>query len=165
MKINLPVLKQNQQQDNANTLPTPEMRQRMRLLKDELDGHEGRLSGHLGILNNIHDALEIARYSASCLLTTDPFAAWEKVAERREMEWNPSCDVALSHNQGANTTIKATAGVEKLITRQMRQQIAQAKKRLENYATCLEQFLMMSLHLQASTPRWSWQRISNVTNL
>ena len=36
--------------------------------------------------------------------------------------------------------MKATASVEKLITRQMRQQIAEAKKTLEDYANSLDQF-------------------------
>ena len=55
-------------------LLTPEMRRQILKVKHELEEHELRLSGHLDILNNIHDALEIARYSAGCLLTSDPFA-------------------------------------------------------------------------------------------
>jgi hypothetical protein len=88
MKSNLPASKQNQQQDNASSLLTPEMRQKIRLLKGELDDHERQLSGHLDILNNIHDALEIARYSASCLLTNDPFCSVGKSsrAKRNGME-------------------------------------------------------------------------------
>jgi hypothetical protein len=38
-------------------------------------------------------------------------------------------------------TVKNTAGdAEKLITRQMRQQIVEAKKRLEHYANCFGEF-------------------------
>jgi hypothetical protein len=43
-------------------------------------------------------------------------------------------------NKTAKKTAKNTAGVEKLITREMRQQIVEAKRRLENYANCLDEF-------------------------
>ena len=66
--------------NNVSSWLTPEMRRQIIKLKDELDEHELCLSGHLDILNNIRDALKIARYSASCLLTNDPYNAWNKVA-------------------------------------------------------------------------------------
>ena len=113
-------------------LLTPEMRRQILKLKDELDDHDILLYGQLDILNNIHDALEIARCSADCLLTSDPFKAWE--------ELHPFRGASTAEKQDRKKTVKNTAGVEKLITRQMRQQIVEAKKRLENYASCLDEF-------------------------
>jgi hypothetical protein len=73
MKNNEPATNNHQQPGNVSDLLTPEMRRQILKLKDELNEHDLLLSGQLDILNNIHDALEIARCSADCLLTSDPF--------------------------------------------------------------------------------------------
>jgi hypothetical protein len=85
--------KENQPQGNVNKLVTPEMQTQIRQLKHELDECNHRLLSHLGSLNTIFEALNTARQSAECLLTGDPFEAWEKLIE--EDEW----DEFLQHNR------------------------------------------------------------------
>jgi len=129
------------QQGNVQ-LVSPEMRLRIRELKRELDECDYRFSRHLDLFVSIRDGLDTARQTARCLLTSDPFQAWEKVAKRREEESDAIrsfCGIS-TENRDTPKEVKATAKVEKLITRQMRQQIVEAKKTLENYANSLDQF-------------------------
>ncbi len=91
-------------------------------------------------LNNIREALNTAQQTARCLLTNDPFKAWEKVVEQTE-EWDPFSDTSTPRKQDSKTTVKATANVKKLITQQMRQQVIDAQKRLDKFASCLWEFL------------------------
>jgi len=140
MKYRARAANHHQRQGNVNNLVTPEMRQQIRELKYELDECDYNLSGHLDLFNGIRVALDTARLSARCLLTRDPFEAWEKVTRQREEVWEAIRDRSTPEKKDAGSTVKASAGVEKLITRQMRQQIVEAKKRLENYANCLNEF-------------------------
>ena len=129
------------QQGNVQ-LATPEMRLRIRELKRELDECDYRLSRHLDLFVSIRAGLDTARQTARRLLTSDPFQAWEKVAKRREEESDAIrsfCGIS-TENRDTRKKVKATGSVEKLITRQMRQQIVEAKKTLEDYANSLDQF-------------------------
>ena len=80
----------HQRQGNANKLVTPEMRQQICELKNALDECDYDLSRHLELFDDIREGLDRARLSARCLLTRDPFEAWETVAKRREEEWTRS---------------------------------------------------------------------------
>jgi hypothetical protein len=53
---------------------------------------------------------------------------------------HPFRGASTAEKQDRKKTAKNTAGVEKLITREMRRQIVEAKRRLENYANCLDEF-------------------------
>jgi hypothetical protein len=140
MKYKVRAANHHQRQGDVNNPVTPEMRQQIRELKYELDECDYNLSRHLGLFNGIRETLDTARLSARCLLTRDPFETWEKVAKQREEERAAICDTSSLEIKDNGSTVKASAGVEKLITRQMRQQIIEAKKRLENYANCLNEF-------------------------
>ncbi len=90
-------------------------------------------------MNNIREALDTAQQTAPCLLTNDPFKAWEKVVEQRK-EWDPFSDTSTPRKQDSKTTVKAAANLKKLITQQMRQQVVDAQKRLDKFASCLREF-------------------------
>ncbi len=109
-----------QRQGKINKLVTPEMRQQIRELKDRLDEYDCDVRGYCDLLNNISEALLIARQSARCLLTNDPFGAWEKICGQDE------CDAFRGFAEKQNT--KRKPNVERLITPQMRQQIIEAKE-------------------------------------
>ncbi len=64
---------------NINRFVTAELRQQIVLLKRELDECEGRLSDHRYVMNEVEEALTIAQECARCLLTRDPFTAWENL--------------------------------------------------------------------------------------
>ena len=138
-------------QQGNDGLVSPEMRLRIRELKRELDECDYRLSRHLDLFVSIRDGLDTARQTARCLLTSDPFQAWEKVAKRREEESDAIrsfCGIS-TENRDTPKEVKATANVEKLITRQMRQQIVEAKKTLEDYANSLDQFFRDVIKLKS----------------
>jgi autonomous glycyl radical cofactor GrcA len=121
-------------------LVTPEMRQQIRELKQELDECDFSLSRHPDLFVSIRAGLDTARQTARCLLTSDPFQAWEKVAI-----W----DKSRAEKRDMPKEVKATANVDKLITRQMRQQIVEAKKTLEDYANSLDRFLREVIKLRS----------------
>jgi hypothetical protein len=127
-------------QEGNDGLVTPEMRRQIRELKEELDECDYRLSGHLNLFVSIREGLDAARQTARCLLTNDPFQAWEKVTKQSEEEFDAICGTSRAEKRGTRKKVKATAKVDKLITRQMRQQIVEAKKTLEDYANSLDQF-------------------------
>ena len=111
------------------------MRRQIRELKRGLEQCSRPLFNHLGSLNTIFEALNTARQSAECLLTGDPFEAWEKLIE--EDEWDELCDT--TEQQEPRTT--AAPNVRRMITRPMRQQLVEAMKRLVEYRGCLTGFL------------------------
>ncbi len=134
MKDDMRATKQAQRYCIGNKLVTPEMRQQILEISDELEDCKDRVAGQLEILRNMRAALDIARQSARCLLTNDPFAAWEKIEQRRDEELNSF----IGRKQ--NTRSNALVGVERLITRRMRQQVVDAKKEIANYARALTEF-------------------------
>ena len=54
------------------------------------------LSRHLELFDGIREGLDRARLSARCLLTRDPFEAWEKVAKRREEEFEMAREIIIT---------------------------------------------------------------------
>jgi hypothetical protein len=88
MKNEVRVTKENQPQGNVNKLVTPEMRQQIRQLKHDLDECDYHPSRHFELFTSIRDALDTARQTVRCLLTNDPFEAWQKIAERRKEEFD-----------------------------------------------------------------------------
>ncbi len=134
MKDRLVATKHHQRQGNISKLLTSEMRQHIHELRLRLDGCDYRLFAHL---NNIQEALDIARQSARCLLTSDPFGTWEGIRREDELD---ILGKPAAENQLASRNRLAKAKVEKLTTAQMRLQIVEATKRLEEYASCLDIF-------------------------
>jgi hypothetical protein len=122
---------------NVQKLVTRDMRQQIRGLKDELDYSLRDINGFCDLLNNIREATFLARQSAKCLLTNDPFEAWEKIRGQDEFD----ALHGLAEKQNTRRNHPAKANVEKLITPQMRQQIIKAKKRLDDYANGLGAFI------------------------
>ena len=108
---------------------TPEMRNQICVLKRRLDQCNQELSWHLSFFDTIREALDTARQSTECLLADDPFEAWVKMTEE-----------ACEAKKDPRGTVKRPGNVNKLITRDMQQQVADAKRRLTNYASRLEEF-------------------------
>ncbi len=125
MKTSAPTRNHHQQRGDFRDLVTPEMRQHIHQLKHDLDECNYRLSRHLELLDNVRDGLRTARQTPRCLLTNDPFETWEKVSERGEAEWEPRRRTSTREEQEAMTaSSQAAPQVEKLVTRQMRKQVA-----------------------------------------
>jgi hypothetical protein len=137
MQSEVRATKETKPQGSVNKLVTPEMRQQIRQLKHDLDECDYHLSRHLELFTSIRDALDTARQTVRCLLTNDPFGAWEKIGKEREHDFG---DISLEGKRDRTRRVQVTGNVSKLVTRQMRQQIVEAKKRLENYANCLDEF-------------------------
>jgi hypothetical protein len=133
------IRRHHQLQNNINELVAPEMRQRIRELKRELDEREHTLSDYFYFLNEFRAALDIARQSANCLLLNDPFEAWKRIAKHRSEEFHNLFGSSPAGKQRAIKGHPAKANIEKLITPQMRQQITEAEKTLDEYARCLDQ--------------------------
>ncbi len=137
MKDNIGATKHHQRQGSINKLITPEMRREIRELKDQFDEHLVFVRGYCELLNNIRLAVFMARQSARCLLTIDPFQAWEKIGGQDEFDafcgWPERKDTSLNH--------LAKANVERLITPQMRQQIIEAKQRLDDFVSHIGPFI------------------------
>jgi hypothetical protein len=140
MKHTALATKHHQKQGNVNSLVTPEMRQQIRKLKRVLDQYNNRLSVHLDLFSIIFLGLDTARQTARCLLTKDPFEAWEEIVRRREDEFDADCGILTAEKRCTRRPVSVTANVTKLITRQMRQQIVETKKKLDEFANCLEDF-------------------------
>ncbi len=90
---------------------------------------------HLGSLDTIVERLETARQSAECLLTDDPFEAWDKVGE--EDEWAELCETT----ERQKTSKTAAPNVKRMITRPMRQQLVDSIRRLDEYYRCVTELL------------------------
>ncbi len=156
MKDDMRAAKQTQRHGIGNKLITPEMRQQILDISYELEDCKDRVAGQLEILSNMRAALGIARQSARCLLTNDPFAAWEKIEQRRNQEFDAICGPFTRKKQNTTSASKATAGAERLITRQMRQQIVDAKKEIANYARVLTEFLDDVAKLESHNIAMEW---------
>jgi hypothetical protein len=137
MKTSLRGTKDQQQQGDINRLITPEMRQQLRELKDQFDEHLLAVGEYCDRLNEIRKATFIARQTARCVLTDDPFEVWEKIHGRDEFDGF----LGLAEEQPASRNYPARANVDQLITPQMRLEIVEAVKKLDEYASCLGQFI------------------------
>lgn len=137
METSVRAVKDQQRQGDINRLITPEMRQQLRELKDQFDEHLLAVREYCDRLKDIRVATFIALQTARCLLTDDPFEAWEKIHGRHEFDGF----FGLAEKQPASRNYPATANVEKLVTPQMRHEVAEAVKELDEYASCLGQFI------------------------
>jgi hypothetical protein len=125
------------QQSNVDRLTTPQMRQQIVELTRSLEQCSHPLFNHLGSLNTIFEALNTARQSADCLLTDEPFEAWEQLM--REGEWEDLHDTLTSEKQKASMT--AAPNVKRMTTQPMRRQVVEAIRRLDDYHGGLTAFL------------------------
>ena len=145
MKKSVRVTKDNQRNGNINKFITPEMRQNIVRLRRELDDCKGRLSDHFYVMNEVQEGLIIALECAECLLTSDPFAAWEKQTKRKQKKFDDISELEdaprppLKGNNKAATIYKATGNVTKLVTSEMRRRIVELKDQLDEYAACLRE--------------------------
>ena len=135
MKNEMRAAKRNQSPGNVNNLVTPEMRPQIHQLKDRLEECNDDLFWHLSFFDLIREALDTARQSTRCLLTKDPFEAWDKIAKRRREEIDPRAE-----KQGARRTYQTKANSKKRTRRQMVQQVVEAQKALDDYASRLGEF-------------------------
>ncbi len=129
----------HKRQSRINIL-TPEMRRQMLQLKHQLDECNDDLCWHLSWFDRIREALDVARQSARCLLTDDPFEAWKKVANRRQEEFAPRQDKSAAKIECVRGNEASRVNADKLIAQQMRQQVVEVKKMLDDYAICLCEF-------------------------
>jgi hypothetical protein len=106
-----------------------QMQEQIRELEHHLDECNHRLYNSVERMKAIEWALNIARQSAECLLTDNPFEAWDKFVEEDEL--GVFCDTSTTRMQQAETTT----------ARPMRQQLGDAIKRLDEYHRCLTGFL------------------------
>ncbi len=127
----------HQRQGNINKLITPEMRQQIHELKDQLDEQLRDVIGFCDLLNGIRKTTFMARQSARCLLTNEPFEAWEKIRDQAEFD----AFRGLAEKQDTKSNHTAKANVEKLITPQMRRRIIEIKKELDDYASRICEFI------------------------
>ncbi len=137
MENSVRATKDQQRQGNINKLITPEMRQQIRELKDQLDEHLRDVIGFCDLLNDIRKATFIARQSARCLLTNDPFKAWEKIRDQYEFD----AFRGLAEKQNTKKDHPAKGNVERLITPQMRWRVIEIKKELGDYASRIGEFI------------------------
>ena len=70
-------------QGNVHELLTPEMRQQVVQLKEQLEDYVGRLDTVCHNLDLINNAIYRAYEIAECLLKDDPFAAWDTQSKVR----------------------------------------------------------------------------------
>ncbi len=105
-----------------------QMQQRICALKDDLEECNDGLRSSVKRINAIGWALNIARESTECLLTDDPFEAWDKFV--LEEEFGTFCDISTTRMQQAETTPARTR----------RQQLGDSIKRLDEYHRCLTGF-------------------------
>ena len=73
------------------------------------------------------------------MLLNDPFEAWKRIAKQRNEEFDNLFGRLPAGKERAIKGHPAKANVEKLITPQMRKQIIEAEKTLDEYARCLDQ--------------------------
>jgi len=83
-------------QGNVHELLTPEKRQRVVQLKEQLEDYVGQLDTVCRNLDVINNAIYRAYEIAECLLKDDPFEAWGAIkSEKRadtpadEVDWQP----------------------------------------------------------------------------
>jgi hypothetical protein len=154
MEKHVRVMDNQKRNTDGNKFMTPELRREILLLKRELRECEDQFSDHQYIMEQIHHALDVARDSVLCLLTNDPFAAWEqrmKQQERRrdhyfmfEDETRPS-----SQNKTVTRVSEAKANVTKLVTPEMRRKIVDLKKQIDQYVACLGEAFEAMLKLDS----------------
>jgi predicted DNA binding CopG/RHH family protein len=152
MKSEMRARKWNQSPGDVNRLIAPEMRQRIRELKRGLVQCGHPLLDQLGSLDTIVEALGTAVRAAECLLTDDPFVAWDKVIE--EDEWDELSDA--TEKQQTMTT--AAPNVKKMITRPMQQQLIEAIKRLDEYHGCLTELVNDLSKLESFETAWGFAK-------
>jgi hypothetical protein len=149
MKNEMRATKRNQSPGNVNRLTTPEMRPQIHQLKDRLNKCNDDLSWHLSFFDLIREALDTARQSTRCLLTKDPFEAWDKIAKRRRQEINPRRTKSGAEKQGARRTHQTKPNNKERIRREMLRQVAEAQKALDDYASRLGEFFSDLTALQS----------------
>ena len=162
MQKSTPANRHHQGRGHVEKLITPEMRHQVSQMKHQLHECEGRLADLGYHFNELSEALEIAQASAECLLTDDPFEAWEKVKERRQKDLDTLTDdpfeawekvkerrqnyldtrfpKSATRRQDGRRTYYPQGNVAKLITPEMRRQITKAKKQLDDFVSGLRQF-------------------------
>jgi hypothetical protein len=131
----------DQQRSKANALVPPEMHAQIRRLKAKFDQYDGVIADYFQLLSDINAGLDIARQTARCLLTGDPFAAWEMVAKQWERQ---ECDkdyrAAAVAKPDAGSTPGLKGNVERLITPQLIRQTVEAKAKLDECGRILGAF-------------------------
>ena len=156
----------NHQQGNGNLNGSvmAELRQQIVLLKRDLNACESSLSDHLYIMNEVQEALTIARECVQCLQTSDPFAAWEKLMNQKEKEFDDfitgeevddTTELEDAHrppvreSEEAKRIDEAEGTVTKLVTPEMRQAIVELTEQLNGYAACLREVFHDMLKLDS----------------
>jgi hypothetical protein len=84
MKVDAHRAQQHQGQSNVHKLITPEMRQQVVQLKEQLEDYVGRLDTVCRNVDVINDAIYRAYEIAECLLKDDPFDAWEVIQGEKQ---------------------------------------------------------------------------------
>ena len=140
MQKSAPAHRHHQGRGHVEKLITPEIRHQVGQVKRQLDECEGRLADLGYHFNELGEALEIAQATAGCLLTSDPFEAWEKWKKRKEEEFDALFPTLAKDKKEARRTHYPQGNVATLITPEMRRQIINAKKQLDNFVSGLRQF-------------------------
>ncbi len=144
---------------NTPRFTTPELQQQIVRLSHELEDCEQRLSDHLYVMDEIKAALTIAQECAQCLLSDNPFAAWNKVIEQKEKESEIFDELEIEDDDIQRTSLKEVkaattihqtkSNVTTLVTSEMRRQIADLKGQLDEYAACLREAFRDMLELES----------------
>jgi hypothetical protein len=143
MEKRVRVVDRQQGKGDANRFMTPQLRGEIVALRQELREIERIFSDHEYVMEQLHAALVIARDSVRCLLTADPFAAWERRMRQAEREsdayflFEDDAQPPLQQDKSVARPIQANANVTKFVTPEMRQDIIKLKMQISAYAACL----------------------------
>jgi hypothetical protein len=80
-------------QGNVHKLLTPEMRQQVVQLKQQLEEYAAHLGDLCHNLEVINDAVFRAQDIAECLLEDDPFEAWDAIKSEKQAADTPADEV------------------------------------------------------------------------
>lgn len=86
MKDDAKPTKRHRGQRNVHKLLTPEMRQDIEALKEQMEGCACHLTDLYSYLEDINDAILKVQEIAECLLDDDPFGAWDVIKRDRPAE-------------------------------------------------------------------------------
>ena len=140
MKNNVVAIRHPKKDNNVDSSVTPEMQRQIRKLKRELEQYDNRLAVHRELFSIISFGLDTARQTARCLLAKHPFEAWEEIVKHREDEFDADFGILATEKRCTRIPVRVTANVTKLNTEQMREQIVETTRKLNEFASSLEEF-------------------------
>ena len=123
-------------------LISPEMKRKILLLRRKFDGCESRLDDLCHVLEEVRNGLNFGGECVECLLTKNPYEAWEarRIKEEEKEEWLAE-DLGETDEERNLRIARRRPPAEpvRTFTPEMRRDIDDLRKHLEEYADCLGQ--------------------------